>query len=93
MAQMEWNKYPDVLPPADDIYLAACEYEIDGKVNRFVQAIAFAHDLSEVAPRSFKDAHHRGWYDTFVDFQNECFDYFEIMDVIYWMPFPEPPKD
>ena len=93
MAQMDWKKYPEELPPADDRYIAVAEYEYDGKTHRVVDAIAFAHDLSKVAPESFKDAHHRGWYDTSVDFRGECFDYFEIMDVIYWMPFPKQPKE
>lgn len=92
MAQMDWNKYPEVMPPADDRYLVVVEYMNEGHAERVVDVLPFVHDLSEAMPDEFKDEKHPGWFDTSVNFWGEKFDYFEIKEVIYWMPFPEAPE-
>ena len=95
MAQMNWNKYPEVMPPADDMYLAVAEFDMrDGTKERSVMPIAFAHDLAEARSwdHDFEGEHRPGWYDTQPDFYNEDDNSFEL-NVIYWMPYPEAPKD
>lgn len=85
MAQMEWRKYPDVMPDADDTYLAVVEYNIQNGTKEYsVLPIAFAHD--------FHEEHRPAWYDTTVDFQDECVSDWEL-DVVYWMPFPDLPDN
>ena len=95
MAQMDWNKYPEVMPPADDMYIAVVEFDMNnGTKERSVMPVAFAHDLAEANSwdRDFEGEHRPGWYETQSDFYNECYYSFEL-NVIYWMPYPEAPKD
>lgn len=93
MAQMEWRKYPDVMPDADDIYLAVVEYDMHNGTKEYsVLSIAFTHDLAEACrwDHDFEGEHRPGWYDTQPDFYNECDKNWEL-DVVYWMPFPDLP--
>lgn len=95
MTQMDWNKYPEVMPPADDSYIAVVEFDMrNGAKERSVMPVAFAHDLAEACrwDHDFEGEHRPGWYDTQPDFYNECDHSFEL-NVIYWMPYPEAPKD
>ena len=95
MAQMDWNKYPEVMPPADDVYIAVVEFDMrDGNKERSVMPVSFAHDLAEANSwdHDFEGEHRPGWYDTQPDFYNEDYNSFEL-NVIYWMPYPEAPKD
>ena len=95
MAQMDWRKYPEELPPADDIYIAVVEFDMqNGTKERSVMPVSFAHDLAEAHSwdHEFEGEHRPGWYDTQPDYRNEC-DYSFELNVIYWMPYPEAPKD
>lgn len=92
---MQWNKYPEVAPPADDIYLAVVEFDMsDGTKERSVMSVAYAHDLAEACKwdGDFYGEHRPGWFDTQPDYRNEC-DYSYELNVIYWMPYPDMPKD
>ena len=94
MAQMEWNKYPEIMPPADDIYLAVQEFNLANRPKmRTVNAVCFAHDLSEISEHDLGSDHRAGWYDASPDFYNEVYEYSEMGGIIYWMPFPEAPED
>ena len=91
MAQMDWNKYPEVMPPADCAYLAVVEYDRgDNKKEYVVMPAFFMHNLSE-ASSDFKGEDHPGWFDSIPNYNDGCDDFFEIV-VRYWMPYPELPK-
>ena len=97
MAQMDWRKYPEVMPPADDTYLVVNEYHTrhgSGPIEkeRVVTTAFFAHNMSEACPEGFDGEEHPGWFDATPDFHNEEFNYFEVY-VTHWMPFPKMPEE
>lgn len=93
MAQMEWNKYPEVMPPADDTYLAVVEFRsgYTGRERR-VLPIQFVHDMMDIDEVIDNPEHRPCWFDFSPDFEKEELRLFEL-DVLYWMPFPEPPEE
>ena len=86
MAQMNWNKYPEVIPPANDIYLVVFEFKIcngSGVLMRIDRSVSSA---------TFDPEENRWYYENY-DPEFDCLARCDFDNVVYWMPYPEAPKD
>ena len=82
---MNWNKYPETVPPNDGKYLVVVFLN---SCYRVIDICNFASNLRKADKYSFPNERRAGWY----QYDSE-WGYFERSDITHWAELPPMPND
>lgn len=86
---LKWTPVSEGLPEKDGAYLVTQKFTgiTNYTICSGVSIVYYSRNLSAVA-REFADVYRAGWYNS-----DDEYGYWEVDNVVAWMPLPEPYKE